>query len=172
MSRLIKALIVILSLALLLSACSTPESAPEVGKRAPEFRLASLDGKERALTDFRGRVVVLNFWATWCPPCREEMPTLQHVYHQMHEVGVVIVGVNLGDPPSKVKEFVEETGVEFPILLDTHGKVAQEYRVRALPLTFWIDSSGVIRDITIGGPMPEEFIMENLDKLLKRRSAR
>ena len=169
MMRLIKVVTMTLLLAILLGACSTPESGPEVGKKAPEFQLASLDGEEKKLGDFRGQVIVLNFWATWCPPCREEMPALQKVYRDMHEHGVIVVGVNLGEPASRVREFVDEFGVEFPILLDHHGEVAQEYRVRALPVTFWIDRSGIIRDITIGGPMPEEFIMENLDKLLKRR---
>lgn len=158
--------VVALATLVILAGCSSGvQTAPEVGKKAPDFTLQTLDGSEARLRDFSGHPIVLNFWATWCPPCTQEMPTLQRIHEKMADSGVVVVGVNVGDSPATVKAFVEKVGVEFPILLDPMGKIASKYRVRGLPSTFWIDKSGVIKDITVGGPMPEEFIHEQLKQI-------
>lgn len=154
-----------------IASCASPrqhKEAPEKGSYAPDFTLYNLKGEEVSLSSLRGKKVVLNFWATWCPPCREEMSTLQKVYEEQKSKGVIIVGVNVGEEPARVRDFLHEAGVEFPILLDTDWEVAWKYRIRGLPCTFWIDEEGIIREITIGGPMPEDFINDMLDDLNER----
>lgn len=108
---------------------------------------------------------MLHFWATWCPPCREEMPLFQKLYDELSTSGLVIIGINVGESPEIVRNFVRESGVTFPILLDEKGEIANRYGVRGLPTTFWIDSEGKIVDVTLGGPLPEDFLLENLQKI-------
>ncbi len=151
--------------AVLLTSCSAKSNPEKELGLAPSFALPSLEGQEKSFEEFRGKPILLHFWATWCPPCREEMPIFQKLYRELSPSGLVILGINVGDSPRAVKEFVEEVGVTFPILLDAKGEVANRYGVRGLPTTFWIDSSGKIVDVTIGGPMPEDFILENLHKI-------
>lgn len=148
-----------------LAGCNAGRSSEGTLGMAPPFTLLSLEGQERSLDEFRGKPILLHFWATWCPPCREEMPLFQKLYQELGPSGLVILGVNVGESPPEVREFIEGTGVTFPILLDTKGEVANRYGVRGLPTTFWIDPSGRIVDVTLGGPLPEDFILENLRKI-------
>lgn len=131
-----------------------PSGAPRVGATAPDFTLETADGKAVKLSDFRGKRVVLNFWATWCPPCRAEMPDLNRVAAAYKSQGVVVLAVDQLETPAKVAAFFSEVGIGaspavIPIY-DSQGTVAQEYYVEALPSTFVIDSSGVIRSVTLG----------------------
>jgi len=122
--------------------------AAREGRAAPNFRLAGLDGAEHELTDYRGKTVVLNFWASWCGPCRDETPALQAFFEDASADGVVVVGVNQQEQESRARDFAEEFGVSYPVLLDSDGEVSNGYRVgRGLPVTFIIDGSGVIREI-------------------------
>jgi peroxiredoxin len=120
------------------------------GAIAPDFRLTALDGKELSLHAQRGKAVVINFWATWCGPCRSEMPALQKTAEEYAEQGMLLWGVDVGEPPDVVQSFVNELGLTFPILLDRDSKVSRQYRVFGLPTTIFVKRDGVISDVAIG----------------------
>jgi peroxiredoxin len=147
----------------------TPEAgadspAARVGALAPDFTLPALEeGRSVRLLDFRGRAVVINFWATWCPPCRVEMPALQHAQRDMPDV--VVLGVNQQESADLINRFMREQGLDFPIALDATGEVNRLYRVRALPTTYFVDANGVIRDIVYGGPLTRALIESKVSGL-------
>jgi len=122
---------------------------PALNHPAPPFTLTALDGRTFALDELRGQPMVINFWATWCTPCRQEMPMLQSTWERYGD-SVWILGVDVGEPEAAVQSFVDEFGLTFPILLDEPMAVAGEYNVRGLPSTFFIDRSGIIRQIYPG----------------------
>ncbi|MGD9894591.1 MAG: TlpA family protein disulfide reductase [Dehalococcoidia bacterium] len=139
--------------------------AAEIGRAAPDFRLTRLDGGELQLSDLRGSVVILNFWATWCAPCRQEMPEFVRIYSTMHGQGLEIVAVDLQEAEGQVQSFVDEFGMRFPILFDRSGEVARTYRVNQLPVTLIIDRDGVVR-ATKYGPVTPDFLQAELAKVL------
>lgn len=143
--------------------------APRQGFLAPDITLNTPGGETYALSDLRGQAVLVNLWATWCPPCRAEMPTIQKVYEEFKDQGFVVLGVNLTyqDDSTAVVPFVQEYGLSFPILIDETGKVAQKYELRSLPSSFFIDRSGIIREVVIGGPMSEVLLRTRIESLLK-----
>jgi peroxiredoxin len=120
------------------------------GAIAPDFRLTTLDGKELSLHAQRGKAVVINFWATWCGPCRSEMPALQKTAEEYAEQGMLLWGVDVGEPSDLVQSFVNELGLTFPLLLDRDSKVSRQYRVFGLPTTVFVKRDGVISDVAIG----------------------
>ena len=128
----------------------------EVDQPAPDFFLRTLNGRSVRLSDYRGKTVVLNFWASWCPPCRREMPDFQTLWEERGPSApddLVILAVNLlpEDTIAAAEGFVDEFGLTFPILLDTsRGEVAQRYGVQALPATFFIDRDGIVRTTALG----------------------
>ncbi len=128
---------------------------PGVGQQAPPFSLPTLDGQEVTLEAYRGRPVLLHFWASWCPPCREEWPAWQTFASGPAAEGVVILAVNVEEPPEVVRQFLGDDAPPFPVLLDSDGRVNVQYRVRALPMTFFIDAEGVVRRVVPGGMTPE-----------------
>ncbi|MER3468893.1 MAG: TlpA family protein disulfide reductase [Thermoflexus sp.] len=142
--------------------------APRPGYRALAFTLPALDGGTVSLTQFRGRAVILNFWATWCPPCRAEMPALQRVYARYADRGLVVLGLNAtaSDDPAAVRAFQQRYGLTFPILLDESGTVNRTYGVAALPTTFFIGPDGQIREIVVGGPIREAALEARIRTLL------
>jgi len=117
---------------------------------APGFRLTDVDGAPRALASFRGSVVLLNFWATWCIPCRDEMPVMERVHRSYRERGLVVLAVNFKESAPEVRLFLDKLGVSFGTVLDTDGKVSEKYRVRGLPVTFLVDREGTLRWKAIG----------------------
>lgn len=143
--------------------------APQKGFLAPDFTLKTLDGESVTLSDLRGRAVLINFWATWCPPCRAEMPAFQQAYQDYEEQGFMIVAVNatIQDNPEDVAAFIEEYGLNFPIVLDTDGAVNQQYHVLSLPTSFFIDKEGIISEVVIGGPIAEALIRSRIEELLR-----
>ena len=155
------------------SAVGAPMSSspsPREGFLAPDFTLDSLDGNKVTLSELRGKVIVVNFWATWCLPCREETPALEKSYEQYKASGVVILGVNMTnqDVVSEVESFVQEFRLTYPILLDRDGSVSNTlYQVRGLPTTFFVNREGVIRTVLVGGPMSETFIRSKIEALLQ-----
>lgn len=153
---------------ILLSGCSgsASEYGPEIGKLAPDFTLTSLDGQEVSLSGFRGRPVLLNFWASWCGPCLMEMPFLQEIYQKWAGGGLVVLAVNLQEDPITVKEFVENTGLAFPVLLSPGNEVPLVYNIRGIPATFFIDADGVIRDVKIGAFLRVGDIESKLVKIM------
>jgi len=144
-------------------------ASPVAGRAAPDFTLQSAVGQSIALADLRGQVVVLNFWATWCPPCRAEMPALQEVYEARRADGLMVLAVNQNEAPDQVKSFGLELHLAFPLLLDPGYVVSDRYRIGLLPSTFFIDRDGVIRDVVFGGPMNRALIESKVAPLLETR---
>ena len=143
------------------AATPAPAVGLEIGKIALDFALQDLDGNEIRLADFRGQVVLLNFWAVWCGFCRIEFPDMQAAYETHKDGGFTVLAVDFQENVRTVREFVEEMEVTFPILLDQQGKVTALYRVPGLPTSFLIDQDGVIIDIRLG-PVNEEWIETHL----------
>ena len=139
------------------------------GFTAPDFKLDLLDGGTVTLSELKGKVVLVNFWTSWCPPCRKEMPAIESVYRSYKDIGLVVIGLNLTAQDSKQATalFVQEVGVTFPIALDLENSVGNLYRVTALPTSFFIDRKGVIRSIIVGGPMSEALIQSKVEELLR-----
>lgn len=150
MNRALKVILLILLSGTLVTGCAAPAEAPEIGKSAPSFQLTDIDGQSISLSDFKGKTVLLNFWATWCGPCRSEMPYIQEVYDERSEPGLVILAVNIGESLTKVEEFIQDYNLTFPVLLDREGNVAEKYNIRAIPTTYLVDGDGIIKDIKIG----------------------
>jgi cytochrome c biogenesis protein CcmG, thiol:disulfide interchange protein DsbE len=132
----------------LTAAASGP--APREGKEAPDFRVQGLDGEYFELSDFRGRPVWINFWATWCPPCRAETPDIQEVYEKYQDDGLVILALSIGEDGDTVRAYEEKTGTTFRIGLDQDTSIAATYRVVGLPTHYFVDRGGVLREIRIG----------------------
>lgn len=123
--------------------------APEVGSPAPDFQLDTLSGETVRLSDFRGKTVLLNFWATWCAPCRLEMPAIESRFEE-HKSDLAVLGINFDEPASDVQAFAQELGLTFTILLDPGGEVQKLYKIRGYPSTYILDADGVVRIQHIG----------------------
>jgi peroxiredoxin len=143
--------------------------APQTGFLAPDFELKTLSGEAIKLSDLRGQAVLINLWATWCPPCRAEMPALEKVFKEYKDQGFTVLAVNMTyqDDPQKVGPFIQEYGLTFPILLDETGEVGNAYQLKSLPSSYFIDREGVIQEVVIGGPMAEALLRARIEKLLK-----
>lgn len=145
---------VLFTLALLLVLALRPgdSSARDIlpGAPAPDFTLQTLDGRTVSLADLRGRPVVVNFWASWCPPCRAEMPLLQAAYEKYQDQGIELLAVNLDESPVAIRTFTEPLGLTFPILLDQGARVTAQYKIIPLPTTFFIGRDGVVRFRQLG----------------------
>jgi peroxiredoxin len=125
-------------------------SGPKLGEAAPEFALHDLNGAVVKLSDLRGKTVVLNFWATWCVPCRKEFPELQRVYQGNAERGLEVLAVDGQEGPAVVQSFADDFSATFPIVIDSNGSVERQYRILGLPTTWFIDSQGVVRAQQVG----------------------
>jgi len=143
--------------------------SPREGFPAPDFTLETLGGESATLSAYRGQVVIVNLWASWCGPCRAEMPALQNVYAVNRERGLEVLAVNstFQDSQAEAQDFVENLGLTFPILLDHDGAVSRRYLLRALPSTFFVDRKGVIRSVVFGGPMTEAVVQTKIETLLQ-----
>ena len=120
------------------------------GGTVTDFSIGSLAGGNIALSDYAGDVVIMNFWATWCPPCRAEMPGLNRFYEAHHDEGLVLLAINEEESVETVRPFIQANNFTFPVLLDLQGKVAQQYSTRSFPTTFIIDREGVIQHVQTG----------------------
>lgn len=141
---------------------SGTSNTPRLGFIAPDFELLDLSGKPVRLSDLRGTPVMINFWATWCNPCRIEMPLIQAAAQQNPKM--VVLAVNADESVQTVQSFVEKMGLSFPILLDPESKVQIMYQVQGLPTSFFVDEDGIIKGIQIG-VLSEERLSENLEKI-------
>ena len=146
------------------AALLTPVAAPVVGGRAPEFEAAGIDGGRFLMSETRGRVVLLNFWATWCEPCQAEMPLLESRYEGESPSGMLVVGINMNETATVVRSYRDALGLTFPIVLDPGGQVEALYRLRGYPTTFFVDEAGVIRFVHIGG-LDAETLDGHLDEM-------
>jgi len=168
--RLAKAGIVLtllLAVALIAAGCvTTSAEVAESVTPAPDFQLLNLDGQTVSLSDFRGKPVMLNFWATWCGPCRAEMPYIQQVYDERSDDGLVVLAINIGESLAKVKGFMQDYGLTFPVLLDIQTEVAKQYNIQVIPTTFFIDPDGGIQDVGIGAFPNKAAIETRLGKII------
>ena len=121
-----------------------------VGELAPDFTLIDLEGNQVSLSDFRGKTVFVNFWATWCPPCRAEMPEIEAVYQEYKDKGVVVIGVDIREAEEEVRQYVQQGGYSWTFVLDTTGEVTTNYRITAIPTSLFIDREGIIRAMKVG----------------------
>jgi len=117
---------------------------------AVDFGLPSLAGNEASLSDYEGQFVFLNFWATWCPPCREEMPSMEVMHHELSDLPFRILAIDVQEQRDTVASFVDEMGYSFPILLDESGRVAANYGVRGIPTTYFISPEGTVLGMLVG----------------------
>ena len=131
------------------------QASGRAGFPAPDFALKDLQGHTRRLSEFRGKVVFLNVWATWCPPCRMEMPSMERLYRRLHDKDFVMLAVSEDeDGAAAVQPFVDQMGLTFPVLIDLEGVVSQRYGVTGYPETFIVDRDGRVIQHTIG---PEDW---------------
>ncbi|MCE7906346.1 MAG: TlpA family protein disulfide reductase [Anaerolineae bacterium CFX3] len=142
--------------------------APQAGFLAPDFTLETLDGGTVTLSDLRGQAVIVNLWASWCGPCRLEMPAFKKVSQEYAGRGLVILAVNSTsqDTRAAAASFADEYQLPFTIALDLDGRVARLYRISALPTTFFVNRSGVIRKVVLGGPLAETTLRAEIESLL------
>jgi len=145
-------------------------ASPRQGFPAPDFALPAFDGAQLALASERGNVVIVNLWASWCGPCRAEMPAIERVYRAERERGLRVLAVNstVQDREDNARAFAHELGLSFPILLDRDGAVTRRYLVRALPTTFVVDRRGVIRSVIFGGAS-QAALQSTIEPLLEEQ---
>jgi thiol-disulfide isomerase/thioredoxin len=146
-------------------ACQPPSAAPVVGGAAPDFTLPTVEGRSLSLSSLRGKPVIINFWATWCAPCRDEMPLIQQAAARYASSGLTVLAIDVQEGEALVQPFVEEFGLTFPVLLDKTGEVVSRYRVRGIPTTVFVDREGIIRSVYLG-PMDEAILEKQLSVLL------
>jgi peroxiredoxin len=138
---------------------------PQTGQPAPDFYFETPEGQSTSLSQLQGTPVLLNFWATWCGPCRYEMPFLQQIHQERPGDELALLAVNVGESSSQVGQFLDSTGFSFTVLLDKQAAVAQRYNVLGIPATFFIDKEGIIQNIQVGAFQSQADIETILDQL-------
>lgn len=163
--------VIILSLVILVGAFTIASSlfsdhaTPQVGDKAPKFKLLGLDGQVHQLSDYKGKTVIVNFWGTYCPPCKAEMPAIQKQYEKWEKADVVVLAVNMGESPITVHGFLDPLKTTFPVLLDQDFEIRKNYGVIQYPTTFFVKPNGRIANINVGG-MNESYIQQALSVML------
>ncbi|MBA5863849.1 MAG: redoxin domain-containing protein [Nitrospira sp. CR1.1] len=147
------------------SALAMGSRPPAAGMPASEFSLTDLQGKAHSLEQYKGKVVLLNFWATWCKPCTSEMPAMQTVYDQLRDKDFVVLAVNELEDEAKVREHIQQYKHTFPVLLDHENRVANQYGVFGLPVSVFIDQQGVVQEYIKGGLLTERKIQEIVSRI-------
>lgn len=150
------------------SGASDLPPAPIAGHPVPDFTLQNVDGETVSLSDFHGQPVIINFWATWCGPCRVEMPEFQEAFTEHQQDGLIILGVNLTERDSveAVPGFLDEFGLTFPVVLDADGDVAEAYNVFGQPASVFVNKDGTVHELFYG-PVNKTFIDERVEQLLE-----
>lgn len=138
--------------------------APKLGTRSPDFSLPTTAGTSVRLSDLKGHPVLINFWATWCQPCRKEFPQLVHVSQRAADQGLLVLAIDAGEGRGSVVQFAQEFGVTFPVLLDAESTVAHRYHVFGLPTSLFLDRDGVLRAQQIG-PLTQDSLAKNLAQI-------
>lgn len=158
----------ILALVFSMFAAASLASSGMEGQTAPDFALKSSTGENLRLSEFRGDVVMINFWATWCGPCRQEMPLLDELYARYERVGFSLLGVNIDDDSRRAMAMIDELGVDFPVLFDASKEVSKLYEVEAMPVTVIVDRKGTVRYIHHGyKPGYEDKYLDQVRSLLR-----
>ena len=149
-------------------AATSIASSGLAGQAAPDFVLKSSTGENLRLSEHRGDVVMINFWATWCGPCRQEMPLLDDLYSRYERVGFSLLGVNIDDDSRRAMQMIEDLGVNFPVLFDEAKEVSKLYEVEAMPVTVLVDREGVVRHVHHGyKPGYEDKYLTEIRALLR-----
>jgi len=158
----------ILGLLVTVFAATSLASSDLEGQVAPDFALKSSTGENLRLSEYRGDVVMINFWATWCGPCRQEMPLLDELYTRYERVGFSLLGVNIDDDSRRAMQMIEELGVSFPVLFDARKEVSELYEVEAMPVTVLVDREGNVRYVHHGyKPGYEDKYLDQVRSLLR-----
>lgn len=167
--RIIRGLLLssVVLLALIVNGCSGATTGLNTGDIAPDFRLQGLDGKTYILSDFRGSPVMLNFWATWCGPCRSEMPYMNEISIEWAEKELVVLAVNVSESQSGVQDFIDYYGYSMTVLLDTAGSVSAQYDITGIPTTYFVDEDGIIQKRIVGAFPDKESIEQYLTDLIQ-----
>ena len=149
-------------------AATSLASSGLLGQSAPDFALKSSSGENLRLSEYRGDVVMINFWATWCGPCRQEMPLLDELYTRYERVGFNLLGVNIDDDSRRAMQMIDELGVNFPVLFDSAKEVSRLYEVDAMPVTVLVDREGQVRYVHHGyKPGYENKYLDQVRSLLR-----
>ena len=149
-------------------AASTLAAGGMEGQTAPDFALKSSTGENLRLSEYRGDVVMINFWATWCGPCRQEMPLLDELYNRYQRVGFNLLGVNIDDDSRRAMQMAEELGIDFPVLFDATKEVSKLYEVGAMPVTVLVDREGTVLYVHHGyKPGYEDMYLDQIRSLLR-----
>src|SRR5574337_235339 len=143
---------------------------PVVGTPAEDFHLVDLDGKDQSLSQYRGKIVLLNLWATWCKPCTTEMPAMQASYDKLRDKGFVVLAINELEDDAQVREHIKQYGHTFPVLMDRDNKVANQFGVFGLPVSVFIDEKGVVQEYIKGGLLTEQMINDVVARIQKPES--
>ena len=138
-----------------------------IGSKAPDFELFDLEGKTHKLSDYKGTPILLNFWATWCGPCRSEMPHLEEVYEEWNIKGLTFFAVNVGESSTDVISFLDYFGFTMPVLLDGAKTVSRKYGVSGIPTTYFIDANGIIQNRVVGAFPDRQSIERYVTKLFQ-----
>ena len=141
---------------------------PTVGMQAEDFSLIDLEGKPQSLSQYRGKIVLVNFWATWCKPCTTEMPAMQSSFDKLRDKGFVVLAINELEDDAKVREHIKQYGHTFPVLMDRDNKVANQFGVFGLPVSVFIDQQGVVQEYIKGGLLTEQKIDDVVAKIQKQ----
>lgn len=137
---------------------------------APSFELIDLDDKKQRLEDYKGKIVAINFWATWCPPCRKELPSMQRAYQDFKDKDFVILAVNVGESWDRVAPFLGNFSLTFPILFDSESKVIEQWKVLGLPTTFILDKQGnVTHQINGGRDWDDPYFRKSLREIIEAK---
>ncbi|HNB40682.1 MAG TPA: TlpA disulfide reductase family protein [Anaerolineales bacterium] len=144
-------------------------AAPQAGFTAPDFTLKTAEGETYTLSELKGQAVLINVWATWCPPCKAEMPAIEKMYNEYKGQGFNVLAINstFQDDPLQIKPFTEEYSLTFPILLDETSDISRDYQVRSLPSSYFVNRYGIITEVVIGGPMSEALLRTKIEEALK-----
>ncbi|HEX7035149.1 MAG TPA: TlpA disulfide reductase family protein [Pseudomonadales bacterium] len=135
---------------LMLAALSAPAIAVTLQEPAPDFTLKSLDGSNLRLEEYRGQVVLINFWASWCGPCRQEMPLLDRLHQRYEDAGFAVLGINVEGEEAPARQLIDKIPVSFPVLIDQGQQVSERYELQAMPSTVVVDRDGVVRYVHRG----------------------
>ncbi len=158
--------LVVLALGLMLGQSAV--AAVKMNQKAPDITLPGLNGQTVKLSDFKGQVVMVNFWASWCQPCRTEMPLIEDLYNKFKKIGFTVLAVNVDEEPENARKMLKEVPVSFPVVLDSKNKMIEKYEVQAMPSTYMVDRKGNIREIHRGyKPGDEAEYEEYIRKLLR-----
>ena len=168
MSKMLRVILALLTLGLLITSCSggsEPQTAT-VGQPAPDFELQNPDGESISLSDFKGKPVLINFWASWCDPCVSEMSYLEEIYDEWSDKGLMLLAINNGESSATVESFLQGNNLSFPVVLDTKTVVVRKYNIQFLPTTFFIDKDGIIQEKVIGAFPSKAAIEKRLSKII------